>query len=350
MSLPAVKTAELTKRFGTRRWPWSRDDEGERTALNRVSLEIQDGEVFGLLGLNGAGKTTLVRMLSTLLIPTSGEGWIFGESLTTRAHAVRGMIGLVTADERSFYWRLTGRQNLNFVAGVYSLPPREAERRIDELSDALGLRSYLDERFSGYSTGMRQMLAIARGLLMRPRLLFLDEPTKGLDPLASLEFLTLIGQEVIPRYKITALITTHILREAELLCDRIAILHGGTIVACDSPQGIQKSLQPAEIYDLRVRGLAAADLEPLRAVRGVLACDARDAGAGCTALELRIEEDSEALAPLLRLLAARPLEILACSQRTKTLEESFAQIVRALRDVDALVDTNARPQVDGGSS
>ncbi|MBN2134868.1 MAG: ABC transporter ATP-binding protein, partial [Acidobacteria bacterium] len=155
------------------------------TAVQDVSLNIKEGEFFGLLGANGAGKTTLIKLLCSLVIPTSGSAGIFGHDILKEEQAVKKLVGLVSSEERSFYWRLTGRENLEFFAALYHLDISQAGRRIDELLRIVGLDKHADVRFQGYSTGMRQKLAIARGLLSEPKILFVDEPTRSLDPVSA---------------------------------------------------------------------------------------------------------------------------------------------------------------------
>jgi len=154
-------------------------------AVDRVSLQIAEGELFGLVGPNGAGKTTLIKLLATLIVPTSGAAFVHGHPLG-HTRAIKASLGLVTSDERSFYWRLTGRQNLAFFAALHGLPAREIPARVTATLALMDLDGQADTRFQTYSTGMRQRLSIARALLHQPRLLFLDEPTKGLDPSATL--------------------------------------------------------------------------------------------------------------------------------------------------------------------
>lgn len=330
----AIRTDRITKRFRTPAGFWDvLNRKGtEVTAVDGVSLEVGEGEVFGLLGVNGAGKTTLVKMLSTLVIPNSGEGWIFGKSLLRQSHEVRRLISLVTPDERSFYWRLTGRRNLQFVAEIYQIPRSEVPRRIGELAECLGMERYLDVRFSNYSTGMRQKLAMARGLLAKSRLLFMDEPTKGLDPIASAELLDLIGKEIIPRYGITVLMTTHILREAEILCDRVAIIDGGKIVACDAPSRLQRSFSEFEIYSVKLRAADAGFIDLIRKVEGVVDVAATPLPNDEIDLELRLREGSEALSAILALVAGSPSRVLSCTRQTASLDDSFSAIVRGERN------------------
>jgi ABC-2 type transport system ATP-binding protein len=204
------------------------DDPGRVEALRGVDLHVKTGEIFGLLGPNGAGKTTLVKILSCLVLPDRGRAVVGGFDVR-HENKVKPRLGLVHSDERSFYWRLTGRDNLRFFARLYDVPGVRIESRIDELLRKVDLTEAASRRFSDYSTGMKQRLAIARALLHDPPILLMDEPTRSLDPASSLALRALIRDELKARDGKTILLATHNLREAEALCDRIAILVEGTV-------------------------------------------------------------------------------------------------------------------------
>lgn len=228
-----IEARGLTKYYPVTRRKWGifpSFSTPARPAVDKLDLKIERGQFFGLLGQNGAGKTTLIRMLSTLVLPTSGSASVNGYDLK-EARAVKRSIGVVSGDERSFFWRLTGRQNLLFFAALQDMRPRQAARRVDHLLEMIGLKAPADEVFRSYSTGMKQQLSIARALLHSPPVLFLDEPTKGLDPLALRVVHDLFREHLNRGENITILITTHRLDEAEKLCDRLAIMHRGRILA-----------------------------------------------------------------------------------------------------------------------
>lgn len=239
----AVETTALTKRFPNAAGWRNLFSRGEpaRPALDGVELVVGEGELFGLLGPNGAGKTTLVKILSTLIQPTSGNARVNGYDLSQDI-AIKATIGLVTSDERSFYWRLSGQQNLEFFARLQGIPGGQVKERVAAVMEQVGIEDVAEQRFMVYSTGMRQRLSIARALLKEPRLLFLDEPTKGLDPLATRRLRQLIRDELVERHGITVLLTTHDLEEAEILCDRIAILHQGRLRAVGTMDELRRSL------------------------------------------------------------------------------------------------------------
>jgi ABC-2 type transport system ATP-binding protein len=214
-------------------------------ALQNVSLTVSRGEIVGLLGTNGAGKTTLLKTLATLVLPTAGQVTIDGWDLVRDAERVKDVVSLMTGDERSFYWRLTGRQNLEFFAAFQGLNPEDTTTRIEELQEQLELEA-LDRRFGLYSTGMRQRVALARALLRRPSILLLDEPTRSLDPLARRRFYQFLRDTLVKALGCSILLSTHSFDEAESLCDRIAVLHRGVMLTCQSIDELTRCAETME--------------------------------------------------------------------------------------------------------
>jgi len=196
------------------------------SALNNVSLSIEKGGCLGLLGPNGAGKTTLLKTISTLILPDKGEVTVCRHSLNKDDEKIRSLIGLLITDERSFYWRLTGRHNLEFFASLYGLNKKEAGKRIDRLFSLFKI-DYANRRFDSYSTGMKRKFALARALLHEPAVLLLDEPTRSLDFNSSQELRELVKK--LSEEDTTIILATHDMAEAESLCDSFAILHNGRI-------------------------------------------------------------------------------------------------------------------------
>ncbi len=196
-------------------------------ALSDVTLEVESGQVFGLLGPNGAGKTTLMKVLATLVLPSEGRAAVLGADVVRDDYEVRRMVGLTTGDERSFYWRLTGKENLEFFAGLRGLSSLQSRRSVDAALEFVGLVSSARDLVGRYSTGMRQRLTIARALLGDPPLLMLDEPTRSLDPEATDQVRALL--RALARNGRTILIATHSLAEATAVCDRVAIVAAGKI-------------------------------------------------------------------------------------------------------------------------
>ncbi len=233
------------------------------TAVSPIHLSLSPGELFGLLGPNGAGKTTLVKMLCTLIQPTAGRARVAGHDLTA-ASAIRAAVGLVVSDERSFFWRLSARQNLDFFAALHGLHGRTARERVQQVLADVELQAVAERRFSSFSSGMRQRLAIARALLHRPRILFLDEPSRSLDPMATQRLHELILR-LQAEQGMTVFLITHDLAEAEKLCQRVALMHQGQIRAIGAPTQLRQQLRPQRLYELTVEGVDTAVCAHLRA-------------------------------------------------------------------------------------
>jgi ABC-2 type transport system ATP-binding protein len=236
----------------------------EIVAVDDVSFEIREGELFGLLGPNGAGKTTTVKMLTTLLIPTSGVASVKGFDIVARAEEVRKRIGFIFGGERGLYWRLSGIDNLRYFASLYSIDPDVTKKRIPFLLDMVGLNGRGDEKVQGYSRGMKQRLHVARTLLHDPDVLFLDEPTLGLDPVGAREFRQVILN--LQSEKKTILLTTHYMFEADALCDRIAVINHGKIIALDTPGGLKTHVSDLNVVEVETFGAPESVLEKLRAL------------------------------------------------------------------------------------
>ncbi len=239
----------------------------EVTALDGLSLRVESGTVFGLLGPNGAGKTTTVRILSTLLVPTSGSARVFGHDVVRETRAVRDVIGLAIGGDRGFYNRITGRQNLHYFAALSGLSRRDAKRRSVDVLELVHLSERADEPVQGYSRGMRQRLHLARALVTEPRVLFLDEPTLGIDPVMAQEFRRLVPE--LARRGMTVLVTTHYMLEADEICDRIAIINHGRLVAEGTPAEIKRDFGAATVTEATLRRDAPGLLDAVSALPGV---------------------------------------------------------------------------------
>lgn len=246
----AVETNNLTKIYEkTGRWRASTSSETV-TAVSDINLAVPEGELFGLLGPNGAGKTTLTKMLCTLILPTVGTAQVGGYDLANTG-AIRSIVGLVVSNERSFYWRISARRNLMFFAALHGLFGKTAVSRVDEVLTAVELQDVADRQFSFFSSGMRQRLAIARSLLHQPSILFLDEPSRSLDPTATLHLHHLIHQ-LMAQQNLTVFLITHDLAEAEKLCDRVALIDQSRIQAIGRPADLRQQLQPQRRYVLKL--------------------------------------------------------------------------------------------------
>ena len=224
-------------------------------ALRDVSFEVETGEIFGLIGRNGAGKTTLTKIVATLVQPTTGNVSVRGDDSVTHDEQVRRQIGLATAEERSFYWRLTAEQNLMFFARLHGLSDRFAKERIKELFAKLELEEVARRRFGEMSTGNKQRLAVARAMLSNPPVLLLDEPTRSLDPLAAARMRELISSLAQQDPPVTVLLTSHNLAEVDTLCRRVAIISRGRIRAIDTPHKLRSLTSGSEKIQLTVSGL-----------------------------------------------------------------------------------------------
>jgi len=221
-------------------------------ALRNVSFEVQTGEIFGLIGRNGAGKTTLTKIVATLVQPTTGTVAVLGHDSVGEDEQVRREIGLATAEERSFYWRLTAEQNLLFFARLNGIADRAAKQRIQDLFAKLELDEVARRRFGELSTGNKQRLAVARALLASPPVLLLDEPTRSLDPLAAARMRDMIRALAQQDPPVTILFTSHNLAEVETLCARVAIISRGEIRAIDTPKNLRELSSGSEIVHITV--------------------------------------------------------------------------------------------------
>src|SRR6187399_422980 len=241
----------------------------EVEAVRGVSFEIAAGELFGLLGPNGAGKTTTIKMLITLLIPTAGTARVLGIDVVEQAHEVRKRIGYVFGGERGVYERLSGYDNLRYFAELYGVPPSEQRPRIEHLLEIVGLKGREHERAEGYSRGMKQRLHVARGLLHDPDVIFLDEPTIGLDPVGARDVRATIAS--LTEAGKTVLLTTHYMFEADALCDRIAVISHGRIVAEGTPTELKRGVAEGTVVEVEVFGGADSAVERIRVLGGVSA-------------------------------------------------------------------------------
>jgi ABC-2 type transport system ATP-binding protein len=239
----------------------------EVEAVRGISFEVGEGELFGLLGPNGAGKTTTIKMLITLLIPTAGSARVLGFDVVRDVQKVRERIGYVFGGDRGLYERLSGLDNLRYFAELYGVDGRAQRHRIDELLEMVNLKGREKERVEGYSRGMRQRLHIARGLIHDPGVVFLDEPTIGVDPVGARDLRNTISN-LVGAGK-TVLLTTHYMFEADALCDRIAVINNGRIIAEGTPQALKSRVADRTVIEIEVYGVGDETVARLRGVEGV---------------------------------------------------------------------------------
>lgn len=296
----------------------------EVVAVDDISFDVRDGELFGLLGPNGAGKTTMVKMLTTLLIPTAGSAHILGHDVVREASAIRPLIGFIFGGERGLYWRLSAKDNLRYFADLYHVDPDVAKRRIPELLELVGLAGREDEKVEGYSRGMRQRLHVARCLLHDPEVLFLDEPTMGLDPVGA-RGLRQVIRNLVAEEK-TVFLTTHYMFEADALCERVAVINHGKIVALDTPEGLKQHVRDLSIIELEVFGIAHETVEQLRQMAEVDTVSVEDRDQK-QALLVHSHLGSAMVPQVLQSLDGNGIRVGKVLVREPTLEDAYVRLV-----------------------
>lgn len=296
-------------------------------ALKGINLQIKRGEIFGILGPNGAGKTTLIKILCTLVIHDEGEVLVNGYDPRTQTSEVLKNLQAVLPESRGFSWRLSGRQNLEFYGLLYGLKDQQIKERVDYLLDFTGLKERADDGYQRYSTGMQRRLLLCRALLRDTPIIVFDEPTTGLDPTGAAEFRDLLIHRLAREEGKTILLSTHNLEEAQLLCDRIAILERGRILACDTPDAIRYLRIEDRVFKAFLSEGATvpeALLNELKSFPGIhdLKLINGTNGAG---FSLRVPKDSD-IAPILFALTKSGLPIRSVSTEEPTLEDAFIAI------------------------
>jgi ABC-2 type transport system ATP-binding protein len=263
MTNNAIELKNLTKKFG------------DFTAVDNLSLEVKEGEIFGFLGPNGAGKSTTIRMLCTLAQPTSGKAIISGYDLVNDSSDVRENIGLV-AEKMIMYDTLTAAENLRFFGKLYSMPKAKLEQRIDELLEMVDMQEWRDTQISKFSTGMKQRINVIRALLPEPNIIFMDEPTLGLDPQTTFSIREIIRD--INKSGVTVILTTHAMAEAEALSDRVAIIDHGKIAALDTPENLKKMISDSDttIFSVKIMNLTSELIEKIQSIEIVTATVQQD--------------------------------------------------------------------------
>jgi ABC-2 type transport system ATP-binding protein len=321
LAAAAIEVIGLRKKYVSKRGTFRRT-RVENIALAGIDLAIQPAELFGLLGPNGAGKTTTTKILTTLLLPDSGQARVLGLDVVRQTDAVRRRIGFVFGGERGLYWRLSGLDNLRYFADLYRIPPDVSRRRIAELLDRLGLTGRENDKVELYSRGMKQRLHLARGLLNDPEVLFLDEPTIGLDPVGARELRVLV-RDLADSGK-TIFLTTHYMFEADAICDRIAVIKKGAIVAHGTPSSIKRLVENQGVVEFEVEGMPLERQRTLRQLPGVSS----------------ITVAEHELAQVITIHCARPADVMTqlgvvlegvsiqkVSSREPTLEDAYVQLI-----------------------
>jgi ABC-2 type transport system ATP-binding protein len=328
---------DVWKCYSRQRWfkRKAANEKPVRPALKSISFSIPTGGIVGLLGPNGAGKTTLLKILSTLVEVDAGDVFVLGRDVTRDPIRIRGRIGLVTSDERSFYWRLTGRQNLKFFATLYGLSAKNAKQRVAMLLETLGLTEAADRPYYTYSTGMRQKLAIGRGLLSNPEVIFYDEPTRSLDPLSAQNIRRWIIENRKQFPGTTHLIATNQLNEAEQLCDRVIILNRGEVLADGSIADMRRKFHAKEqaVHHVTCRGFSLnGALRPSAQLGLIDIQESAVVEADTVKLQVRTTSEGDALSFVLDNILRAGGTILRCETEVIPLDEIFCSMVLEDRD------------------
>jgi len=321
LNVPAIQTRDLVRSFRIKN-P-GRIERSTLVALDGISLEVASGQLFGLLGRNGAGKTTLIKILVTLLLPSAGEARVAGLDVVADARRVREKIAMISGGEHTGYGILTVREQLWMFARFYGMPSRFAKQRIDELLSVVGLYEQRDRKVGELSTGMRQKMNVVRGLLPDPEILFLDEPTVGLDVGAARDIRAYIKEWIGAKPGRTILLTTHYMHEAEELCDRVAIIHKGKLIADDSPAALRRRAAGGSAFLLTTEPLDGS--VSLEQVRGVRQAAARQID-GRTELRLVLDDDG-VISAVVEAIAGAKRRILSFEKVEPSLEDVFVKTV-----------------------
>lgn len=320
-SEPAIEITGLRKTYSSHRGTFRRT-KVQTVALDGIDLAIQPGELYGLLGPNGAGKTTTVKILTTLLLPDSGTARVLGLDVVKQTDAVRRRIGFVFGGERGLYWRLSGLDNLRYFADLYRIPPDVSRRRIAELIERLGLSGRERDKVEIYSRGMKQRLHLARGLLNDPEVLFLDEPTIGLDPVGARELRVLV-RELADSGK-TIFLTTHYMFEADSICDRIAVINKGKLVAEGTPASIKRLVEEQGVVEVEAEGISSDHVAGLRSLPGVTSVSIGERELA-QVITIHCANPTDLMTHLGVVLAGIKLQ--KVSSREPTLEDAYVQLI-----------------------
>jgi ABC-2 type transport system ATP-binding protein len=310
-----------------------KDEPKQLVALADVNLQVQPGELFGLLGPNGAGKTTLIKILTTLLSPSSGRAEVAGIDVDEAPNEIRRRINMVSGGETSGYGLLTVRENLWMFSQFYGIPSKQANQRIKEMLDVVGLGDRINTKSSDLSTGLRQKMNIVRGFMTDPQVIFLDEPTSGLDVGAARDVRQFIRGWIDEQQDRTVMLTTHYMVEADELCDRVAIINKGKVLACDTPTALKRSLRQESIFQLEVTPLNGKGGENLGGIPGVRHYLEQEVEGGA---ELTfIFEDENVLASVINQLSQNDIHLKNLEKREPTLEDVFVELVgKSMEEVE----------------
>jgi ABC-2 type transport system ATP-binding protein len=319
----AIRTENLSRSYDRSRRKKD-DSKGGLIALDEVTLEIKEGELFGLLGPNGAGKTTLIKILTTLLAPSSGSAWVDGKDVVKEARELRPLINMVSGGESSGYGVLNVRENLWLFTQIYGVSNAEAAKRIELMLEVVGLADKASTRISHLSTGQRQKMNFCRGFITDPKILFLDEPTLGLDVNAARSIRKFVRQWLAERGGRTLLLTTHYMMEADELCDRVAIIDKGRVLACDTPANLKRRVQQYPLFEIGIApgNDGAMNLDQIAGVHQATETP------GPTAVELKLSLYEEAvIGAVVQRIVESGSRVLSLKKVEPALEDVFIELV-----------------------
>lgn len=315
--METILTENVSRIFKTKK--------GVVIALENASISVNSGELFGVLGPNGAGKTTLIKILSTLLLPTSGKAYVLGYDVEKEANKIKPRINMVSGGEFSGYGLLTVRENLWMFSQFYGIPSKEAKKRINELLEVVQLEDKKDSKVRTLSSGQRQKMNIIRGFMTDPDVIFLDEPTLGLDVTTSRTIRSFIQNWIREDGSRTILLTTHHMMEAEVLCDRIAIIDNGKVLVVDTPENLKQMVRKDVVLNLVVEPVV--DVDWVGNVEGVKGYLSRERENGLSLLLRVVMEDDTPIAEILSELTNRNSRVLHVEKKEPTLEDVFLALV-----------------------
>lgn len=292
------------------------------SAVDDISFNVEKGEIFGLLGQNGAGKTTTIKVLTTLLAPTGGTAKVLGFNTFGQENKIRSRINFIFGGELGVYRRLSARDNLVYFANLYQIKPKTASERIQESLELVGLTDAADKLVETYSKGMIQRLQIARGLINDPEIIFMDEPTVGLDPLGAKMLREIIKK--LKRQNRTVLLTTHYMYEADELCDRIAIINKGKILILDTPQGIKEKTNATDTLEISTSPISDQHINNLKLISGVTHLEVKDNEKGSL---ITIKHNKKESINVAIMQVLKDVNVYSSIQKEFTLEDAYISLM-----------------------
>ncbi len=328
-----IEVRSLSKNFTVKEGAAFRKTSKTVTALESVSFSVKKGEVFGLLGPNGAGKTTTIKTICTLLQPTSGEVYVNGHDVVKQSQQARQDLGVMLTGDRTLYWKLSGKENLEYFSSLYHMNRAQAKQRIQDLLKLVGLEERKDTLVENYSTGMRIRLSFIKGILHEPPVILLDEPTMSLDP-QSARLIREIIQD-LRRQGHAILLTTHYMEEADQLSDRVAVIDHGKIIAMAPPAELKRSVMKSEVIEIEAQNINPQIVEKLKGIPSIseVVSTIQDTSSLGGMVKVHSNNGKNTIPEMLGILVKGGVEVSNVKIATPTLEDVFISLTgRALRD------------------